>query len=260
MKLLFAMLVMLLAVSSCNMLKKKSTDEKRTRQEDKQKDNKDPENKDKRDDISLKFNQPVQIDSTAYVMYPLMLTDNDGKDRGIVSKSYSGQNVFWNIVFYNTQTGEYHLLDSTRKMAIYSYAQGNAKNNFSSNQTDQILLTDNQTGNLIYYWMTTIDFNSDERIDLNDPKYLFVSSKDGKNLKQISPDDYNVVYWQTIYSTDKVLMQAVKDLNNNKKFDEDDESVPFIYDIRTGEAPKEIFSSDFKSMTEKLLEKQWDEE
>jgi len=256
MKILLGILILLFTVSSCNMLKKRSSDDKKTKSEENKKEIDKENQKEKSEDMQLKFNQPVLIDSSVYVMYPLMLEDND-EERGIVSKSYGSQIVYWNIVFYNTENGEYHLLDSNRRMAIHSYAQGNIRS--TSGSTTFNAPGYSQADKLIYYWVTTTDYNRDEKINLVDPKYLFISDKEGKNFKQISPDNFNVVNWQVINGTNKILIQAVKDVNNDKKFDKEDEAVPFVYDITSGDDPKEIFSSEFKSKMEKLLEKQWKE-
>lgn len=211
--------------------------------------------------LKLDFNQPVLIDSSVYVMYPLTLNNNDEESGGLGgSSSYSRPTTYWNIVFYNTANGEYHLLDDKRKMVIYSYDPRNSDVGSSSSSSDFSAYLENgynQVDKLLYYSVTTLDFNKDGKINADDPNYLFISDKAGKNFKQVSPDNLNVTNWQTIKGTNKILIQATKDTNNDKKFNEKDETIPMVYDLNTNGISKDIFKDDFKIKLKKQLDEQW---
>ena len=109
---------------------------------------------------------------------------------------------------------------------------------------------------LIYYSITTKDFNLDGKLNSDDPKYLFISEPSGQDFKQVSPDNFDLLNWQTIRESNKILIQARKDLNNDKEFDSDDETVPFIYGI-DNQKIEQIFGDEFNLKTKKLLENQW---
>ena len=94
-------------------------------------------------------------------------------------------------------------------------------------------------------------------MDKDDPNYLFISDKTGRNFKQISPDNANVVNWQFIKETNKILMQIKGDTNGDKKFTDRDEAIPFVYDLETGGSSKEIFNDDYKTKLKKLFQEQW---
>jgi len=213
------------------------------------------------DKLRLDFNQPVLIDSSVYVMYPLTLGKNDKFERGSFSSSSGGYTSYWNIVFYNTANDKYHLLDDTMKMLIYSYHQGSSFGASSSPSEFSKYLESgyNQVDKLIYYSITTKDFNQDGKLNSEDPSYLFITDKAGENLKQVSPDNFNVTSWKTIKGTNKILLQVIKDSNNDKKFDEQDETIQMVYDLNINTISKVIFNDEFKLRLKKRLQKQWPE-
>jgi len=208
--------------------------------------------------LKLDFNEPVFIDSSAVVMYPLTLENNDEEDRGL-SSSYSSPATYWNIIFYNTATGRYHLLDDKRKMVIYSYDPKNSDTG-SSSSSEFREGGYNQVDNLLYYSITITDFNNDGKLNSDDPTYLFVSDKNGKNFKQVSPNNVNVSSWQTIKKTNKVLLQVTKDSNNDKEFTDKDETNPMVYDLNKAGTSKEIFTEEFKETLKNTLDIQWTKE
>ncbi len=211
--------------------------------------------------LKLDFNQPVLIDSSVYVMYPLALNNNDEEDNGYSgSSSYSRPTTYWNIVFYNTANGEYHLLDDKRKMVIYSYDPRNSNVGSSSSSSDfneYLENSYNQVDKLLYYSVKTLDYNRDGKLNSEDPNYLFVSDKAGKNFKQVSPDNLNVTSRRTIKGTNKILIQVTKDKNNDKKFNEKDITIPMVYDLNKNDISKDIFKDDYIVKLKKLLNEQW---
>lgn len=216
----------------------------------------------KLDKLKLDFNQPVLIDSSVYVMYPLTLNNNEEEKRGFIeSSSYSSPTIYWNIIFYNTANGEYHLLEEKRKMVIYSYNPRNSNNystSSSSSDFNKYLESGyNYVDKLLYYSVTVLDFNNDGKLNAQDPSYLFISDKAGRNFKQVSPDNVNVTDWQTIKGTNKILIQVTKDTNNDKVFNNIDETIPMVYDLNTNEISKAIFKEEFIIKLKKQLDEQW---
>ena len=208
--------------------------------------------------LKLHFNQPVSVDSSAVVMYPLTLDKNDEEDRGLGS-SYSNPATYWNIVFYNTATGQSHLLDDRRKMVICSYTPSNS-NAGSSPEQGSRESGHNQVDKFLYYSIIITDFNKDGRLNSDDPTYLFVSDKNGENLKQVSPTNLNVSSWQTIKATNRILLQVTKDSNGDGQFTDKDETIPMAYDLSKDRVSKEIFRDDFKKILKKTLHKHWTKE
>ena len=214
--------------------------------------------------LKLHFNGPVLIDSSVYVMYPLLLNSAEYEyidDSSIGSKSNGRSNTYWNIAFYNTETGESHLLSTTRKMVIYAYSEENAGGNEASVSAAAyaayVKSGYRPLNKRIYYSVRTVDFNHDGVLDESDPGYLFTSDKSGHDFRQISPDNYQVTNWQLVHGPDKVLMQGLFDSTNNQQFDEQDVPTPMVYSPRPGGPAKAVFEAPFGSSVKQLLDAQW---
>ncbi len=186
--------------------------------------------------VSVQTNSFSEIDSSGIIMFPLSIGSN-GRDGG--SFSYSGvpYNTNWNIIFYNSHTSQYYLL-SDRKMLISSIDIQT-----SSNDQADIAFTKRN----IFYKVSVDDYNKDKKLNTEDPEYLFVSDKQGRNFKQISPSGYNMKSWQYIRSTNKIIMTVTKDANNDKSFGGNNEVCSFQINIDTETQPTEMFSTDFKT-------------
>lgn len=199
--------------------------------------------------FNLQINNPTVLDSSDWVLYPLTLEELEEKEKGFISSSYGRQYAYWNVAFYNTKTKQSRLLSDSLKMLI----------NWISPKNDAILHSghrEKRNEGLIYYSITTKDYNQDGKLNSDDPKYLFTSDLSGQDFKQISPDNFDLTHWQTINETNKILIQARKDRNRDKRFDENDEIISFIFDIETQKL-EQVFSDEFNLMTKKLLDNQW---
>jgi hypothetical protein len=188
----------------------------------------------------------TEIDSSGILMFPLSMGET-GRDKGSFSYSSMPANSYWNIIFYNAKTRDYHLLND-KKMLISSF-----ESKYSSGNTSIIPYL----AKYIFYQVITDDYNNDKKLDGDDPQYLFVSDKEGNNFRQVSPQGYDMSSWQYIKSAGKVLITATKDSDNNKKFGENDEVVIFAADIDSAAAAKEIFPQEFKNKLKLLFDKGW---
>ena len=198
--------------------------------------------------INLQFNNPTVLDSSDWVLYPLTLEKLEETENGFKSSSYGRQCAYWNIAFYNTETKKTRLLSDSLKMLINSFSPKN--NIIQSGQRS------NKNERLIYYSITKTDYNQDEKLNSYDPKYLFVSDLSGQNFKQISPDNFDLIHWETINRTNKILIQVRNDSNKDKKFDNDDEIVSFVYDLEEQKI-EQVFDHNFSLKVKKMLDNQW---
>ena len=203
--------------------------------------------------LTVNFNNPVLIDSTDYVMYPLPINK---ESRGGYSKifigSAGGPQVFWNIVFYDMVAKTYHLLDDKRKMVITGYSTHNGST-YGNDESVGMEKNDDH----IFYAVIVDDCNKDGNLDLEDPAYLFISDKKGNNFTQVSPKGMHVFNWTVIKSTNKVLINIAGDTNNDKKFDTEDNSTPYIYDLKTGGIAQPALDKKFIDTAGKLFTKHW---
>lgn len=161
-----------------------------------------------------------------------------------VFSSYSSRTVnnFWNLLFYNTQTGQINILDENRRMVITSM---------------EYKVHPPATIGVIFYEIKVADYNKDGLLDHKDPTYLFVSNHDGTTFRQLSPNEINLTHWQLLAKSSLVLMQGTRNSNNDKKFDEEDETVVYQFDLNKNTVPAETFSKDLVERLKLTLWKHW---
>ncbi|WP_449398643.1 hypothetical protein [Chryseobacterium wanjuense] len=156
-------------------------------------------------------------------------------------------NGYWNIIFLNSNTNEYHLLTEKKILILdYDYKYKTEEGINFSGKTDHI-----------FYNVRSVDYNQDKLINEEDPVYLFVSDKFGNNFRQISPANYSLNNWKYIQTSNKVIMTATKDSNKNKVFDDKDEILTFEVILNKSETPKEVFNEGFKDKLKKLYDRDW---
>jgi len=205
-----------------------------------------------RQHLSIQFNNFQQIDSSAYLFFPLAIqvkTDTKGNVGNYFdSYDYSrGDEVyFWNILFHNTETGTSHLLHDSLKIIILNYS------------LSKDLSYEQETfNNFIFYDVISKDFNNDTMLDEKDPTSLFVSDKQGQTFRQISPLNYDVQTWRLLKQQDKIIMLAVEDTNDDKIFDEKDAIIPFQFDLKSTQSVKIIFDPIMTKQLKQQFLKNW---
>lgn len=57
--------------------------------------------------------------------------------------------------------------------------------------------------------------------------------------------------------TSKIILQAQKDNNDDKKFDQNDEVIPLIVDVNTGKLAAETFNQAYIDSLKKVLTNTW---
>lgn len=197
------------------------------------------------------FAEPEILDSSNIIIYPLILEkESYGKSYG--SSSGGQRTSYWNLIFYNTETQNQSLLTMDKKILIYSMNFGSSSSSSSSADiwTDGI----NVFKENIIYTAVARDYNSNKKLEQDDPTYLFVSNREGINFRQISPDNYNISSWEVVKGTTKVIMQGQKDDNGDKIFNELDAIVPLGVDINSPKPAVETFKQNFvDSLKRKLI-------
>jgi hypothetical protein len=197
--------------------------------------------------LRLDFGEPVQIDTTPYVMFPLSVAH---EDRGFIMKSSGDGAYYWNIIFLDTKTGQYHLLEPAKKILIKAY-------DADQTSADEVINSHSiYKGKTLFYEVVTDDTNHDGKLDENDAVCLFISDEAGNNFKRISPAGYSIRSWKILKENNKVLINAVS-AGSTKDDDADQQIVPFVYDIQSGASARPVFATDFIEKTKKLFNRQW---
>jgi len=135
----------------------------------------------------------------------------------------------WNFLFYNFKDKTYHLL-TNEEIEITS----------PNDIQDAMMPTD-----YFFYNVIKDDYNKDSLLNYEDPKYLYISDNDGRNFRQISPINTSLQSWQRIGTTDKAMLYVLEDINNDKKFDKQDENFWYEVSLKTPSSPKKVFDNQF---------------
>jgi hypothetical protein len=199
-----------------------------------------------------------------YVLFPLQVKDaKEQESAALFSKSRGGEGgLFWNVIFYNYKTNQSTLLEPTNKILIggynfWGYSSSYSGYNNTEGNTVGHLETNKQTP-YIFYSVYKDDYNNDKKLNTDDPAYFFVSNKDGSNFKQVSPSNISITNKTFPKNNSFLLLEGLRDSNNDKKFDADDEKV--FYKVNMTDSalvPQEIFNATFKVELKKLFNKHW---
>ncbi len=196
------------------------------------------------------FASPELIDSSHIVIYPLVL--DKSVDRGYISSGGGERTSYWNLIFYNTETAQQHLLTSDHKILITSINLAGSSSSSSSFEYRPNGI--NIFKSNIIYTIISKDYNLDDRLDNGDPVYLYLSDKEGNGFRQISPDGYNIYSWEIVSGTSKIIMQGQRDENGDKKFDLMDNAIPLMADVTLMKPASEIFDKVYiDSLKQKLV-------
>lgn len=175
----------------------------------------------KKDEIN--FAEPIQIDSSEYFLIPHVI---DGDNRGDYGKIGYAWGNYIDISFYNAQTNQTKKLFGTTLALINSFSP---ERNYYREPVPEIPV--NILPKHIVYLVRTEDFNKDKELDYRDNISIYISTKTGDNLRQITPKGLHVMSW--ILSKDKkmILAKCKWDKNKNKKFGEGDDDVYYRIDL-----------------------------
>ena len=202
---------------------------------------------------AILFADPQEIDSSHIVIYPLLL-EKTSYGNGSASSRGGDRTSYWNLIFYNTDNNTQHLLTDDKKIVIYQF---NLTSSSSSSSNGTWINGINIFENNIFYSVVSRDFNENKYLDADDPTYLYVSDKQGNNFRQLSPDDYNIVSWEVVAGTSKIILQAQKDNNGDKKFDNNDQILPLVADVSTGKVGSETFNQTYIDSLKTVLLNIW---
>ncbi len=187
------------------------------------------------------------IDTSGILLFPLSFSHAEKKSTNSVEYSTRSDAAdYWNIIFLNTKTNQSHIL-SEQKMLITNF-----HSNYNSSDNNSAL-----NGKYIYYNIITNDYNKDQILDKKDPSYLFISDKKGNNLQQVSPDNHHLLNWQFITSSNKIMMITLKDSDQNKQFDDKDETVIYEFEPGKSSVANQTFTADFNNKLKWLYHKHW---
>ena len=175
----------------------------------------------------INFSDPVQVDSSAYFLIP-RLVDDVNKDAYGKGKGYLPWGNYNEIFFYNAATKQTRKLFDKQLALIQPFS---SRRNYYENLKEPDI-PPNFLPNHIVYIARTDNFNGDNGLDNEDPQYLYISTKTGDNLRQVTPKGMNVISWTLSKDKKMILVKVQHDKNGNKKFGNGDDELYYRVDLQ----------------------------
>ncbi len=199
-------------------------------------------------EFKFQYETPIVLESTNQVLIPISTELLERRTKlskdGYYSDDYPR---YWNVLFYNRETGENRLLTENKIRISNIYV--NRKN---LEADDKIM------SKKVLYEIGDIDFNKDKTLNDTDPEYLFSSEINGMNLKRISPLQEDLQYFEVIPNSEQILIRTLRDINRDSIFNTEDESIWYSASLENQEwALTEIIDSIGRKRIEKLYFEQW---
>ncbi|MBP6236800.1 MAG: hypothetical protein KA536_11680 [Saprospiraceae bacterium] len=199
-------------------------------------------------EFKFQYENPIVLDSSNQVLIPISTELLERRTKLSKDGYYSDDFPrYWNILFYNRETGENRLL-TENKLRI-SYIHAKRKN---LDEDEKIM------SKKILYEIGDIDFNNDKTLDDKDPEYLFSSEINGLNFKRISPINEHLQYFEVIPKSEQLLIRTLRDTNQDSIFNTKDELIWYNAKLENQEwTLTEIIDSIGRKRIEKLYFEQW---
>ena len=178
----------------------------------------------KKDEIN--FSDPLQIDSSEYFLIP-ELVDNDNKEAYGKGIGFLPWGDYMDIYFYNSNTKQIKKLFDGQLALIQSFN----KKQYYYDKPREADVPANILSKHVVYLARTENFNRDNALDDQDPLYLYISTKTGDDLKQITPKGLNVLSWTLSKDKKMILVKMQNDKNKNKKFGNGDDQLYYRIDL-----------------------------
>lgn len=187
---------------------------------------------------TIVYGDLVIKEQSDYIMIPVSLSgeDNQGLLRG---SSYERTSLYSNIIFYRKKDGETHLL-LNKKAAIFYFdflekkEQGKPATNF------------------LLYKIVDKDTNGDKKLTSEDAIIGYLSDVSGKNLRQITPNNTQLLNWTVVQSIGTLFAKIIKDSDNDKKFTERDETTLLKVSLDNPTIGTEMISDRIKQQIKSL--------
>lgn len=155
-----------------------------------------------------------------YLMIPVDISTGENQDKGLFSSySYESRNQnFYNIIFYRKQDGASHLL-LNKKALITSFD----------------FLDNKQSGKpptkFLLYRIIEKDTNGDKKLTSEDATIGYISDLAGKNLRQITPNNSQMLNWNVIQSMGNIFIKIIQDSDKDNKFTGKDQTTFIKVDV-----------------------------
>ena len=186
-------------------------------------------NKDVQSTTDLPSEPPTKIvyddliikDKSDYILIPVEISPDDNEQReGLFSRNVNQSKNFYNIIFYHKKNATSNLL--LNKLAIiksFNFIEIDSQENTEKPEREQKTFW--------LYRIITKDTNQDGKLNNLDATLGYISDLSGKNLRQITPRNTQLINWQVLPSQGEILLKVINDSDRDLKFTDKDK-VSFI--------------------------------
>lgn len=174
------------------------------------------------------YSIPIQIDSTdIYFIGSLADKTNKAKYSMGYNANYNNPNLgFWtNILVYNSKTEEVKKLFADSLVMIYPFYSGLTERNVFDYSYTKMVRGSMVYENFLLISVKTDNYSKDGVIDDEDPLSIFICTKDGKKLTQVTPNEMNVLSLKVSRDMKTIFMNVQRDKDGDKKFSNENEEI-----------------------------------
>ena len=166
-------------------------------------------------EFKFQYESPIILDSTNQILIPIS-TELLNRRTKYSKDGYYSDNYprYWNVVFYNRETGKNQLLTENKVRISQIHA---IRNEYEGN--NKVL------DGKVLYEIGDEDYNNDGKLNGQDPKYLFCSEINGTNFIKISPDNEDLQFFKVIPKSNQILIRTIRDTKRDSIFDREDDSI-----------------------------------
>ncbi|MEM7555900.1 MAG: hypothetical protein AAF378_17740 [Cyanobacteria bacterium P01_A01_bin.84] len=193
--------------------------------------------------INIIYNEFVAKEKSDYILIPVSISPDVNQEReGIFNRSEKKTKNYYNIIFYNKSDGKTSLL-LDKEAIIKSF-------NFIEIQKE-----DNSTQGFWLYKIIDKDTNNDNKLNHKDAIIGYISDSSGKNIRQITPDNTQLLNWQIIASRGELLLKVLQDVDENKIFSEQDNATLIKINLNKPQIGNELIKDEIKQKIRSYIKK-----
>lgn len=160
-------------------------------------------------------------DSSATVLIPVRYNP----EHSSYLKTGPWNDHYANVIFYNIKTDTYKKLFAADTY-VESFVRDHDYYNRSGNSQKNKL--ENVSSRWIFYFVKDKDTNKNGKLENDDPSVLYVSDREGNNLKALTTEAENAVSIEIFDKQGFALLKMQRDTDNNKRFENKDKDFYYV--------------------------------
>ena len=170
---------------------------------------------------TIVYNDLIIKEQSDYILIPVGISpDKNEQKEGLFSRNSNKSKNFYNIIFYHKKNANTNLLlDKEAIIKSFNFLEIDA--------LEKIEATEKTHKNFWLYRIITIDTNQDGKLNNLDANSGYISDLSGNNLRQITPDNTQLVSWSVLSEQGEILLKILNDSDKDRKFTDKDK-IDFI--------------------------------